>query len=149
MAITALDLHKTRAWTYSKDTDDPTVFKIAQLSSRDVGRIRDGVTTFEVPNKAVEGEGSTKTTINKSKLTFEACRRGLKGFENLRDADGNPVQFEDHQREIDGTQRRVVKDHILDLIPIEVLEEMADAIMGTSEVEEGEVGNSQEPSSDG
>lgn len=156
MAITALDTARVMTHVFSKDDPaDPTVFHLATLTSRDIARIRDGVTSFEFAStkdkeKGKDEEaGSTKTSIQKSKLTFEACRRGLVGWENYLGADGTPIKFETIQREIDKVQRRVVKPELLDHIPLEVLEELADVILGEAEASGEELGNSPVPPSDG
>jgi len=152
MAIKALDTTITHLHV-CKDDDpqDPTTWKLATLTSRDVARIRDGVTSFELtPSEDEDAKGTTKTSIEKSKLTFEACRRGIVGWENfLHPTTNEPIKFEDQAREIDGKQRRVVKPELLDMIPLEVLEELADVIMGVNEPKEGELGNLHEPRSEG
>lgn len=154
MAIKALDTSRVMTHVYSgDDPDDPTIFKIGTLTSRDVARIRDGVTSFEFATSKPKGkgdaaneeeQGNTKTSIEKSKLTFEACRRGIVGWENYVDNAGNAIPFETISREIDGKQRRVVKPELLDTLPLEVLEELADVILGEAEPSGDDLGNSQE-----
>lgn len=155
MAIKALDLSKTREYVSKLDDgDDPTVWKIGTLSSRDVGQIRDSVTsiTFKADaNAGQETEQDINTNINRSKMNFEAVRRGLKGIENFLDVEGNAIPFKLVTRDVGGgVKKSVVPNSILDQIPLAVIEELADEILGDNMAEDDdEPGNSPAPSSEG
>lgn len=154
MAIKALDLTKTRDFVSKLDDgDDPTIWKIGTLSSRDVGQIRDSVTsiTFKADaNAGQETEQDINTNINRSKMNFEAVRRGLKGIENFLDHEGNAIPFKLVTRDVGGgVKKSVVPNSILDQIPLSVIEELADEILGDNMSEEDdEPGNSPAPSSE-
>lgn len=145
MAIKALALNTTVDFICEGDDDNPTIWKLAVLSSRDVGAIRDSVTTISFKTDKEE-DGDINTNIARSKMNFEAVRRGLKGWENFIGPDDAPIQFQDHAREIDGKQRRVVKPELLDIIPLDVIQQMATAILDGNEVEDEDMGNSPAPS---
>lgn len=142
MAIKALDLAKTiDVIAPGDDPKDPTVWKVGVLTSRDVGAIRDSVTSYTFKT-AAEGDARDMTTsVSRSKMNFEAVRRGLKGWENFIGPDDKPVEFKTHQREIDGKQREVIRPELLDLIPLPVINHLADVIMRDNEMTEDEMGN--------
>lgn len=150
MAIRALDLSGTRRFTCKDDKDDPTIFTLGTLSSRDKGAIRDAATSVSIdaPDPADKGKnGKSKvdkinTTIERSKINFEACRRGIKGWENfIHPVTNQPVPFETVEREIDGKPRAVVKPELLDIIPLDVILEIGDAILGDEADLAGDLGN--------
>jgi len=165
MAIKALDLNKTFPYICKDDDpDDPTKWIIGTLSSRDKGSIRDSATSFTFSEedlerarerkegKEAEGEaGGTTTRLEKSKMNFEAVRRGLKGWENFLDGNGTPIPFKTVLRDVGGgVKRSVIPNEIMDTMPLSVIDELAEAIMdGLSSDEEADAGNSQERSSGG
>lgn len=155
MAIKALDLNKTRDYVSKfDDGDEPTVWKIGVLSSRDVGQIRDSVTTisFKTGADGNMADEDISTNISRSKMNFEAVRRGLKGWENFIGVDGNAIPSKLVIRDVgNGVKKSVVPNEVLDQIPLPVVEELAEQIMGDNmrEDEEGEAKNSPAPSSDG
>ena len=146
MAIRALDLSKVEDFTVSTDDgDDPTIFKVGVLTSRDVGRIRDSVTNISFKSggkdKGDDDEQDINTSIERSKMNFEAVRRGLRGWENFIGSDDKPVEYKTHVREIDGKQRTVCRPELLDMLPLPVITELADKILGDNEVSEDDLGN--------
>ena len=144
MAVKALDLAKTIDVTVPwDDGDDPTTWKVGVLTSRDVGAIRDSVTSVTFKTGGVEtDEGrDMTTTVSRSKMNFEAVRRGLRGWSNFIGPDDKPVEFKTHQREVDGKQRDVVRPELLDLIPLSVINHLADIILRDNEMGEDDVGN--------
>jgi len=156
MAIKALDIGKTRNFTSKHDTDgDPTIWKIGILSSRDKGAIRDSSTSFTFNKEAAETEGDSDETnidtrIERSKMNFEAVRRGLKGWDNFVGPDGDDVCFKFRMMDVGGGRKQnVVPNELLDLIPIDVIDELSEQIMSDATVPAGDVKNSQEQSSEG
>jgi hypothetical protein len=159
MAIKALNLSATRNFVCSEDdADDPTIWQIGTLSSRDVGTIRDSATQISFGRGDTKGKGKAdaeeadtdiKTSVNRAKMNFEAVRRGLKGVENFLDAEGNVIPFKLVIRDVGGgVKRSVVPNEFLDQMPLSVVEELAEQIMSDNMVEDGdEAGNSPEPSS--
>jgi len=157
MAIKALDIGKTRPFTSKHDTDgDPTIWQIGILSSRDKGAIRDSSTSFSFNKETLDtgdadGEASDETNIDtrieRSKMNFEAVRRGLKGWSNFIGPDGNDVCFKFRMMDVGGGRKQnVVPNDLLDLIPIDVIDEIADQVMSDATVPAGEGKNSQEQS---
>lgn len=165
MAIKALDLNKTFPYVCADDDpDDPTTWMIGTLTSRDKGAIRDSATTFTFSNtslKAAEGsgkgdeddgnakDGGTTTKIEKSKMNFEAVRRGVKGWENFLDGDGKPIPFKTVIRDVGGgVKKGVIPNDLMDRIPLNILDELAGIVMdGYSKDEEEDAGNSHGQSS--
>lgn len=145
MAIKALDLSKIHEHVSIHDDDkDPktaTVFKLGVLSSRDVGRIRDTVTSVTISTTRSGDNDDVNTSIEKSKMNFEALRRGLKGWSNFIGPDDKPVPFATHSRDVDGRQREVVRAELLDLIPLIVVEELAELILADNQATETDLKN--------
>jgi len=144
MAIKALNLATIHRHISEHDDDkDPktaTVFELGVLSSRDVGRVRDTVTSVTI-STAEGGSDDVLTNIEKSKMNFEALRRGLKGWSNFIGPDGKPVPFETEKCTVDGKKREVVKDALLDLIPLVVVEELAGIIISDNQTSEDDLKN--------
>ncbi|MBL4693290.1 MAG: hypothetical protein JKY92_08190 [Magnetovibrio sp.] len=146
MAIKALDLTKTKVvsskYDTEKDETKKTKFKVGVLSFRDVGRIRDLVTSITV-NAAQEEDGTDEvlTNIERSKMQFEACRRGIRGWENFMGPDDKPVKFKTQTREVDGASREVVPDDLLNMIPLQVIVELSDIVMSDNDITEEDVKN--------
>ena len=155
MAIKALNLGSTRDYVSKSDTGEPpTVWKLGVLSSRDVGAIRDSATSFSFKGEEGAESGEVDTRIEKSKMNFEAVRRGLKGVENFLNEDGDAISFKLVVRDVGGgVKKSVVPNEILDQIPLSIIEELSEQIMGDNmeekSGEDDEAGNSPEPSSDG
>lgn len=157
MAIKALDLNKTRTYTSKLDTgDDPTIWVLGILSSRDKGAIRDSTTSFSFSNEDLaraakigsggefdaDDDSTLDTKVEKSKMAFEAVRRGLKGWENFIGSDGNAIEFKTVIRDVGGgVKKSVVPNDLMDMIPFAVIEELADQIMDDSSAGEDDAGN--------
>lgn len=147
MVIKALDLSKTRVYVSKLDTgDDPTKWHIGTLSSRDKGAIRDSATSFSFTNDDIarakaraagdapdaddDNDNTLDTKVERSKMNFEAVRRGLRGWENFLDGSGQPIPFKTVLRDVGGGVRKsVVPSDVMDLIPLEIIDELASQIM--------------------
>lgn len=160
MAIKALDLSKTRVYVSKLDTgDDPTKWHLGTLSSRDKGAIRDSATSFSFSNDdlarakaraagdtSVSDEDSTlDTKVERSKMNFEAVRRGLVGWENFLDDNDLPIPFRTVVRDVGGgVKKSVVPNDLMDRIPLDVIDELATQIMDGLAKDE-DAGNSPAP----
>lgn len=156
MAIKALDLGKTRKFVSKLDDgDDPTIWHIGALSSRDKGAIRDSATSFSFSNDdlararaASKGEpvpededATLDTKVEKAKMEFEAVRRGLKGWENFLGPDGNAIPYRTVVRDVGGgVKKSVVPNDLLDMIPLAVISELSTAIMDDNSAEDTDAG---------
>lgn len=158
MAIRALDLNKVRDYICKDDDpDDPTVWKIGTLSSRDKGMIRDSVTSFSFDTENLNSEDGEKadvssmdTKIERSKMNFEAVRRGLKGWENFLDDKGEPIPNKLVIRDVGGgVKKSVVPNDILDRIPLDTLDELAEQVMDGMSKDDGEDGKNSQGQSTG
>ena len=144
MAIKALDLSKTRKYVSKLDSgDDATVWHLGTLSSRDVGHIRDSATEISFSgDDAKRAEDGIKTSVNRAKMNVEAVRRGLKDVENFLDDKGKPIALKLVERDIGGgIKKAVVPNEFLDMIPLPVIEELAEEIMGDNTKAEDDLGN--------
>ena len=146
MAIKALNTSSVRDYTSVWDSgDDPTIWKIGSLTARDIGVIRDSVTSFSFGKNDEGGidAGDVDTKIERSKMWFEAVRRGLKGWDNFLDPQTDkPIPFKTIKRDLPGGIRsEIVPNELLDLIPLKIIEELADQIMEGNTMEAEEVKN--------
>jgi hypothetical protein len=146
MAIKALDLSRTRTYVSKLDDgDDPTKWHIGTLSSRDKGAIRDSATSFSFSSDdldrakaraagedapATDEDAGLETKVERSRMNFEAVRRGLKGWENFLGPDGQPITYKTVLRDVGGgVKKSVVPNELMDLIPLAVIDELASEIM--------------------
>lgn len=152
MPIKAVDLTRTKRFISQYDDASEegkaTVWLLGTLSSRDVGRIRDSVTSIKLNTAEGSDPNEVETHIERTKMNFEAVRVGLKGWENFIGPDGNSIPFKTIKRDVGGTRRDVVADELLDMIPLDVVNELADEILQGNLLSEEEAGNSPVPSTD-
>jgi hypothetical protein len=155
MPVRALDLSQRfdhiSEFDDATDPDVATIWHLGVLSSRDVGRIRDMATSLKFKTGVKEDEATdddVETSIARAKMNFEAVRLGLTGWSNFLDANGNTLDFKTVKRDVAGRKRDVVPDELLDMIPLDVIEELANLIMGQNVMADNEPGNSQGPSTD-
>lgn len=144
MAIKALDLSATINYVHPGDEgDDATVFHLATLSSRDIGRINDATTSFSFSAKDMDedGDGNVSTSLAQSKRNFEAVRLALTGWENFIGPDDKPVAFETIKRDVGGRTRDVVKPELLDMIPLAVVNGMAARVLSANQLSADDLGN--------
>lgn len=140
MAVRALDLNKTHRYVTKADRPSPeaeqTVFILGTLSSRDIGRIKDMATSFRMGGETAEEGVDTK--IERTKMNFEAVRLALKGWENFLDAEGNAVPFKSFNRDVNATSKDVVAPDLLDRIPLDVVNELADFVLAQHTLEDAD-----------
>lgn len=150
MAIKALNLTRTRKFISKSDTGpdaEKTVWLLGTLSSRDIGRIRDSASSFEIDTsqKGADGKSTSPdkmtTNVERSKMNMEAVRLGLRGWENFLDDDGEPIKFVTKKLDIGGKVREVIPMDVLDIIPADLITELADALLGANTPEETDAGN--------
>lgn len=141
MAVKALSLGSTRKYELKSDpdrgTDGATRFIIGTLDSRTVGRINDAATTMHVNPSRPDEE--IETSINTSVRNFMACEFGLRGWENFKDDKGNDIKFRTVSRRHGGQSYAVVDPEIMNLLPYDVVAELANEVLSdnTMSLEEG------------
>ncbi len=141
MAITAVDVGKTRDYIAKNDPDreNPTVWKLGILDARIKSYLEDAATSFEFG--AGGAEGQAKTTLNLNAQAVEIVRFGLKGFSNFVDVDGKEVKFDTIARAVGGKSYNVVAESVLSLIPYNTIKELAKDIQKDNEFSEQEEKN--------
>lgn len=156
MAIKALNLSHVREYICKndRDSDEPTVWKLGTLTSRQIGEIRDAASSFVVdtnkPQGAPDEENEVETKFAQSKMCYDAARQGLRGWDNFLDPETDaPIPFESQAREIAGAQTRVVPLKLMDRIPQSVIMELGQEILNQNEPTEDDGKNSSAPSSEG
>lgn len=101
--------------------EEQTVFTVRYLTATETAQYRD--TLYKV-----EGFGKNrKETIKSGSADLETLRHGLMGWRNLQDESGKEVTFD--KTNLAG---------MMDLLPPDVRQELANHIRGESEVDEGE-----------
>ena len=128
MAIRGIDVYEVRDYISKYDKDEPkTIFKLGVLDSRVRAELEDEATSFEVSSPSAPEEQS-KATLGLNRRNIETVRFGLKGMENFQDAKGNPVKFDTISLSKYGKNYQVVTPQILQMLPFEVIMELAGEI---------------------
>ena len=146
MAIKALDLDATREIVSKYDDqeteeDGATVWIIGAVDSGTAGRIKDSTTVLNISDQS-EGDGSFTTNMARRRANWETVAAGLRGFRNfLHPETGEPVQFRTVSRDTPAGKRKVVSDDVMRVIPLAVIDELADRIGEFNEFDEDDLGN--------
>jgi len=141
MAIQTLNLDAE--WEFKskfdpdKKNENATVFTLGTLSNRLLSYLQDKATTFKGTS-----EENVEASIMNASLAIEVVRYGLKGFVNLQDSEGKPVEFETQRQNVHGMDVRAVKSSIINVIPKAVVMEMAEELQKRNELSEAESKNS-------
>jgi len=137
--LQAINLAKTIEYQSDRDpakgTENATVFVLGALSSRVASTIRDKSTRFSGDLGKVEG---MTTELRMNETAFELVRFGLRGFRNYQAADGTLVEFKTEEVQIGTTIMKVVAKEIMDVIDLETIRELAEAVGKVSGFEEAD-----------
>lgn len=127
MALVGLHLEATREYQSVSDPargkDDATVFILGTLPSRLDGKIRDD--SYEWVQAGDGAVAHVKSRDAKAKRV----KYGLKGWRNFRGTDGNEIKFETQEEHFGGRTIQVVAPQCMDVIPLEIMSELADEIV--------------------
>jgi hypothetical protein len=146
MALVGIRLDATREYQ-SKELDDnygtpeAVVFKLGTLSSRVLVLLRDSATKF-VPDPNDMTNVTAQFLPNHS--SFETVRYGLKGWTNFRDHEGNDIPFKTVTRTVAGLSMDAVDNDTMDVIPIDLIRELAEEITRDNVLDEEKAKNSDE-----
>lgn len=146
MSLVGIRLNATREYQ-SKELDDnygtpeAVVFKLGTLSSRVLVLLRDAATKF-VPDPNDMTQVTAQFLPNHS--AYETVRYGLRGWVNFRDVDGDDIPFNTLQRNVSGISMDAVDDETMDVIPIDLIRELAEAITEDNVLDEEASKNSDE-----
>ena len=130
MAMVGRNLYKIRDYVSKFDPDkkNPTIFKIGILDLQIKAWIKDKTTGLEIaPNKL---KHPAKFTFRMSERNIEVVKFGIKNITNLIDPlTKKPVKFHSTTINKFGKSYAVVSDKILNMIPLEVITEIAREII--------------------
>jgi len=138
MPIIGLDLTAKRTlesrYDTAKGTPEATKFEIGTLDSRVHGYIKDMATTFTVDPTPGAAQEEVQTSMEQSLVNFTACQFGLRGWSNLKDAEGNDLPFKTRSKALGGKSYQVVSDEVLRQVPGAVLSELAVEILKANDL---------------
>lgn len=126
--------------------DKPTTFFIGNLTRADRIEMNDMTTT------PVMSGSTVSMTTQRTRKAYEVVRRGLKGWDNMLDAEGNPAKFETITDQVGASSfREVVSDTSMSVLSSQHIMELADAILlknGMTEDMAKNFGSVSQPSGD-
>jgi hypothetical protein len=144
MPIVGLSLATTREYQSmydsAKGTPDATVFMLGTLDSRVMGVIRDKASSTIIHGRNTDDQ-RVETKLALSEVNADTVRFGVKGWRNLKDAEGNDLAFKTIRQMVGGKVYQVIPDDLLMLIPNQVIDELASEIRGDNEATEDEIKN--------
>jgi hypothetical protein len=145
MKIRAINLTKTVKHQLSFDedagTDKATTWVLGALDSRVFAAIKDRATG--IPMSALSGGSEGTATLNLNQTNFDVVLYGLKGWENFRYDDDRQVEYKTSTANLGGKTYVVVDPELVKMLPPEVIDELANAIMEINTVSEPERKNSE------
>jgi len=127
MAIKGLSLVEVEPF-YSSFDDAPEAEKTKWL----LGPVDLMVRSYIQDNAIswVPGDGGMVMTNKAAFRNFEICRFGLKGFENFKDdKTGADIAFVEVDRALNGKTYKNVSDDVLNRIPGQVIQEIAERLI--------------------
>lgn len=113
------------------EAEAQSVFLLKCLSATEAAELEDRNATVDMK--------SNMMLMSNASIALDVLRRGLKGWENVRNSDGELVEFR-----TDNKGR--VRNDVLDMIPPAIRRELANAITTGNTVDEGDEKNSSSPS---
>lgn len=121
---------------------DATVFKLRCLTSTEAGAVTDAMVDFGSMRVQAPAEGEapkvTGMNISMSDRTKNRVRLGVAGYENLHNADGQPVEFYQEVFLIGARQFKGMPVEVFDSLPESVINELHNAIMDLSTLKAAE-----------
>ena len=140
--ITGINIYDTVDYVSKFDPEktNPTVFKIGFFDVKIKNWISDKTSDFEFSSK--NPEDKAKVVFRVKERNLELVRFGLKGMVNFLDPHTKePVKFSEVAVSMFNKSYNVVSDSILNMLPPKVIDELADVILGETELSEEEVKN--------
>jgi hypothetical protein len=122
------------------DGSDPTTWILGTLDLRARTYIQDETATFEVSSERPTDKAGVKLRIGERNVLI--VRFGLKGWRNLKDAHGQEIPFEQDTVPLDGKSYPVVARRLIEMLPYELIEELAGAILALNTLMEHDRKNS-------
>lgn len=119
-------------------TEGATVFNIGGLDVFMMGWIYDRGQS--ITRDAVEGEMGIQTKMNATAI--EACRFGVRSWENFKDANGNDIEYKTNKRIVLGRDYVGLTDECLLTMGIRLVTELGNKIKEISNVTPADAKNS-------
>lgn len=137
MAIQAIDLNATEKYVSQYDTgEEKTVWILGTLDTRIRTMIEDIAWEYEASPNA-PGDAKAKASFNLGKSQAEFVQFGLKGIENLK-CGNKDVPFKTQEKNVNGVKYQVVSEEIMQIIPGNVMKELAEKIKELNQISEEE-----------
>lgn len=118
-----------------------TVFMIGTLRADRRTAIQDGVMSTDVGGLAAGGGGTFR--MNTARQNLEACRFGLRGWENFKDADGKDLPFEVEKKIAEGNEYACPTMETLSYLTTAIVNDLGREILSGNSVTVGEAKNSK------
>jgi hypothetical protein len=146
--LIAIDTNEVIDYVCKEDrqSEAPTVFKLAVLDSVTLGRIEDEYMKF---SKKVGGspDEAASVSVPLNRYIDEVVCFGIRGWENFQARDGSPVPFRTVSRGILGMKPREVMDpSLLVYFRRSWLTELSDALLMKNHIDKEAEKNSDAPS---
>lgn len=131
MAFRALSVSEPQRVTLESDPDkeNPTVFLVAPLSSKEMARIMDASSTM-MPQPTDDNPNALKINFHGNQGSLEIVRKAVKGWENLPGVD-------------EPNDKRKCGEVLIDNLHLDVIRELALKIRNLSSVTPEDAGNSE------
>ncbi len=122
------------------DQNNPTPWTLGTLDLRMRTYIQDETATFEVSSDKSTDRAGVKLRLGERNVLI--VRFGLKGWKNLKDAQGQEIPYEQDVIPLDGKSYSVVAKRLIEQFPYELIEELATAILSLNTLTEQDRKNS-------
>ncbi len=127
--INAIAIGQVEEFIMPDDKENPTIWIIGALDS--ITKIR--LLAALSPMEQKEGNEDFVAKIDPLQFNLELVRFGLKGFKNFK-LNGADVEFKTKKLNKFDMSYNVLSDDIIKMIPIKVLNILADKILGAQEL---------------
>lgn len=133
MAVRAVDPQATIEYSLKADTgEDRTVFVLGVMDARLRRYVMDHASRLS-------GEGKqTETTFSAGTWAWLTVKYGLRGWRGLLNAAGGVLEEAFDQVPVHGKSYQAVADRVLDVLPVDVLDELAGRISQLNTFGEGD-----------
>ena len=126
MSIQGIDTSFSQDYISKFDQTEPrTVWKLGVLSAHVFAYVGSKISD---PTQSING-------------MIEVVRFGLLGFDNFKDSKGNLVPFETQPKSIGQHDYQIVKDKIIDIMPIDLIIELGGKILELTKLSEQAIKN--------
>lgn len=130
--IDPIAIGQTKEYVLKQDTVNPTIWLIGPLDSITKAKIIASFGRVEVKDgKTTYVQGNVDYALN----NFLIVKYGLKGFRNFI-LDGKEVEFKVNKEKVFDREIDAVSDETLSMIPLFVINDLADEIWGENQVSE-------------